>query len=80
MDRHDRPFRLERLEALLALRADRGHPVVDQPVPLEIRDRRDGDAVQCRIYAQSEDQNVVGERTIKVPAGDPGTTTPTTGG
>lgn len=38
-------------------------------------DRSDGDAVQCRIYAQSEDQNVVGERTIKVPAGDPGTTT-----
>jgi hypothetical protein len=38
-------------------------------------DRRDGDAVQCMVYAQSENQTVVGERTIKVPAGDPGTTT-----
>jgi hypothetical protein len=38
-------------------------------------DRRDGDAVQCLVYAQTENQTVVGERTIKVPAGDPGTTT-----
>ncbi|HYJ70449.1 MAG TPA: DUF4307 domain-containing protein [Nocardioidaceae bacterium] len=38
-------------------------------------DRRDGDAVQCSVYAQSDDHSVVGERTIDVPAGDPGTTT-----
>jgi hypothetical protein len=38
-------------------------------------DRSEGDAVQCSVYAQSEDHTVVGERTIDVPAGDPGTTT-----
>jgi hypothetical protein len=38
-------------------------------------DRSDGDAVRCSVYAQSEDHAVVGERTIEVPAGDPGTTT-----
>jgi hypothetical protein len=38
-------------------------------------DRRDGDAVQCMVFAESESATVVGERTIKVPAGDPGTTT-----
>jgi Domain of unknown function (DUF4307) len=38
-------------------------------------DRRDGDAVQCLVFAESENATVVGERTIKVPAGDPGTTT-----
>jgi hypothetical protein len=38
-------------------------------------DRSDGDAVRCSVYAQSQDHAVVGERTIEVPAGDPGTTT-----
>jgi Domain of unknown function (DUF4307) len=37
-------------------------------------DRSDGDAVQCGVYAQSEDGTIVGESTIDVPAGDPGTT------
>jgi Domain of unknown function (DUF4307) len=37
-------------------------------------ERRDGDAVQCLVYAQGENQTVVGERTIDVPAGEPGTT------
>jgi hypothetical protein len=38
-------------------------------------DRRDGDAVQCVVYAQSENHAIVGERTINVSAGDAGTTT-----
>jgi Domain of unknown function (DUF4307) len=38
-------------------------------------DRSDGDPVQCEVYAQGQDRAVVGERTIDVPAGDPGTTT-----
>jgi Domain of unknown function (DUF4307) len=38
-------------------------------------DRSDGDPVQCEVYAQSEDGTIVGERTIDVPAGDPGTST-----
>ena len=38
-------------------------------------ERRDGDAVECLVYAQSENRTIVGERTIVVPAGDPGTTT-----
>jgi hypothetical protein len=38
-------------------------------------ERSDGDAVVCRVYAQSENRTIVGERTIDVPAGDPGTTT-----
>lgn len=38
-------------------------------------DRRDGDAVECVVYAQSENRSIVGESTIVIPAGDPGTTT-----
>lgn len=38
-------------------------------------ERSDGDAVRCAVYAQSENRTIVGERTIVVPAGDPGTTT-----
>lgn len=38
-------------------------------------DRSDGDPVQCEIYAQSEDRTIVGESTIEVPAGNPGTKT-----
>src|SRR5918992_3780018 len=34
-------------------------------------ERRDGDAVRCEVYAQSENRTIVGERTIVVPAGDP---------
>jgi Domain of unknown function (DUF4307) len=40
-----------------------------------VLDRSDGDAVRCEVYAQSENRTIVGERTIEVPAGDPGTTT-----
>jgi Domain of unknown function (DUF4307) len=38
-------------------------------------DRSDGDPVRCEVYAQGEGQAIVGERTIEVPAGDPGTKT-----
>jgi len=35
--------------------------------------RDDGAAVECEIYAQSDDHAIVGERVVTVPPGDPGT-------
>ena len=35
--------------------------------------REDGAAVECEIYAQSDDHAIVGERVVAVPSGDPGT-------
>ncbi|MGI8612338.1 MAG: DUF4307 domain-containing protein [Nocardioidaceae bacterium] len=41
-------------------------------------DRRHGDAVTCEVYAQADDHSTVGERTIAIAAGDPGSMTVTT--
>lgn len=35
--------------------------------------RDDGAAVECEIYAQSDDHVIVGERVVTVPPGEPGT-------
>jgi hypothetical protein len=37
--------------------------------------RREGDAVQCEVYALAADHSVVGEQSFQIPAGDPGTVT-----
>ncbi len=41
-------------------------------VTLELN-RDDGAAVECEIYAQSDDHVIVGERVVTVPSGEPGT-------